>query len=279
VIIDNGSIDQTSEKIKSWISRQEDYFQVRFFQYPDIQSYCKLFNDFLKLATGKYLVDLSGDDLLYPEHLSASILELSKVPSAALVFSDAYLLDEKSRIRTFYRRRPSGELKDEFELSNCYETLVKKNLICSPTMVFNTEILRNEGGYDEELYYEDFDVQLRLARNYPIVFSNHIGVLKRIHSQSMSSKQYQKYRSKMLPSTVKVCAKILKMNRTIEENNALAERIQYELKHALWSANFESSQDLVNLGDELGIRNIGFFCYKIWAKKKWDISWLYTKLT
>jgi GT2 family glycosyltransferase len=237
-----------------------------------------LFNHYLKLATGKYLVDLSGDDLLYPEHLSTSIHELANNPTAAFVFSDAYLLDEKSRIRTFYKRKSSGELKDELELSNTYETLVRKNLICSPTMVFHTEILRKEGGYDEDLYYEDFDVQLRLARNYPIVFSNHIGVLKRIHSQSMSAKQYQKYASKMLPSTVKVCAKILNMNRTQEENTALAERVQFELKHALWSANFESARELVKLGTHLGISNAKFILYKIWSKRKWDITWLYSKL-
>ena len=224
-------------------------------------------------------MDLSGDDLLYPEHLSASIRELKGVPTAAFVFSDAYLIDEKSLVKTFYKRRSSGELVQELELSNLYETLIKRSLICSPTMVFSTEILRKEGGYDEELYYEDFDVQLRLARKYPVLFSNHIGVLKRIHGNSMSSKQYQRYQSRMLPSTVKVCSKIMEMNRTADENKALTERIQYELKHALWSSNFECAQELIKMGIGLGMKDIKFLFYKIWAKNRWDISWLYPRLT
>jgi GT2 family glycosyltransferase len=188
-------------------------------------------------------------------------------------------LDEKSQLRTFYKRTSSGELKEELELSTLYELLIRRNVICSPTMVFRTDCLRKEGGYDESLYYEDFDIQLRLARKYPVVFSNHFGVLKRIHNQSMSVKQYQRRQSKMLPSTVKVCSKIIQMNQSPEENKSLGIRVLFELKHALWSANFEPAQELVSLGERLGMKGIKFLFYKIWAKRRWDISWLYLQLT
>jgi len=211
--------------------------------------------------------------------LSTSIKELRRAPFAAFVFSDAYLLNEKSQVKTFYRRNSAGELKEEIELSNLYETLIKRNFICSPTMVFNAPILRKEGGYDESLFYEDFDIQLRLARKYPVVFSDHMGVLKRIHGESMSAQQYKRYQSKMLPSTVRVCSKIKLMNMYPEENKALADRIEYELKHALWSANFDSARELVQMGEELGMKGLAFSVYRLWAKKAWDVSWLYLRLT
>ena len=279
IVIDNGSTDQTSERIKEWIDQRSGHLAVEFHSFKEPQPYCRLFNQFLNQSSGQYLIDLSGDDLLYPEHLSTSIRELRGAPFAAFVFSDAYLMDEKSQIKTFYPRNSAGELKEEIELSNIYETLIKQNFICSPTMVFNAPILRKEGGYDEGLYYEDFDIQLRLARKYPVVFSDHMGVLKRIHGESMSSQQYKRYQSQMLPSTVKVCSKIKMMNLYPEENKALADRIQYELKHALWSANFDSARELVQIGEELGMKGPTFFLYKIWAKKTWDISWLYLRLT
>lgn len=279
IVIDNGSTDKTSERIKEWIDQHSGHLAVEFHQFKEIQPYCRLFNQFLNQSTGQYLVDLSGDDLLYPEHLSTSIRELKGAPFAAFVFSDAYLLDEKSQIKTFYQRNSAGELKEEIELSNIYETLIKRNFICSPTMVFNAPILKKEGGYDESLFYEDFDIQLRLARKYPVVFSDHIGVLKRLHVASMSSQQYKRYQSQMLPSTVKVCSKIKQMNFYPEENKALADRIHYELKHALWSANFDSARELVQMGEELGIKGPTFSLYKLWAKKAWDLSWLYLRLT
>jgi len=279
IIVDNGSTDNTTEKIKNWINESSGQLSVKVIFNAEMQPYCKLFNEILATVNSKYLVDLSGDDVLYPDHLSASISELGIVPFAGFVFSDAYILDQMGEVRTFYRRNTSGELDEHIELSNIYETLIHRNFICSPTIVFNTAILKKEGGYDESLYYEDFDIQIRLARNHPVVFSDHIGVLKRKHGKSMSSNQYQSYQSKMLPSTVKVCSKIYGMNIYPEENQALKKRILYELKHSLWSANFEPAQELVALGENLRIKSPMFLFYKLWAKNRWDISWLYVKLT
>lgn len=279
IVVDNGSTDSTAEKIKNWVNRSSGHLSVEAIFNEEMQPYCQVFNQILARVNSQYLVDLSGDDVLYPDHLMASVSELKMAPHAGFVFSGAYILDQMGEVRTFYQRTTAGELIEEIELSNIYETLIYKNLICSPTVVFNTAILQKEGGYDESLYYEDFDIQIRLSRNHPVVFSDHIGVLKRKHNKSMSAEQYQSYHSKMLPSTVKVCSKILGMNIYPEENTALKRRILYELKHALWSANFEPAKDLVELGNELGIKSIRFLFYKLWTSMRWDISWLYVQLT
>lgn len=279
IIVDNGSTDNTAEKIKNWVRESSGQLTVKVILMNEMQPYCKLFNQVLADIDSEYLVDLSGDDVLYPDHLSASISELKIVPFAGFVFSDAYILDQMGEVKTFYDRNTSGELVERIELSNIYETLIHRNFICSPTIVFNTAILRKEGGYDEALYYEDFDIQVRLARNHPVVFADHIGVLKRKHDNSMSATQYQRYKSKMLSSTVKVCSKIQEMNIYPEENQALKKRILYELKHSLWSANFEPARELVALGKNLRIKSPKFWFYQLWAKKGWDISWLYVKLT
>lgn len=279
IVVDNGSTDETAEKIQNWINNSSGQLSVQAFFNKETKPYCQLFNEILANVQSNYLVDLSGDDVLYPDHLSYSIRELRRYPQAAFVFSDAYILDEQGEVNTFYKRNVAGELDEEIELSNIYETLIQRSFICSPTVVFNTSILRKEGGYDESLYYEDFDIQIRLARNYPVVFSDHIGVLKRKHAGSMSAGQYLRYQSQMLPSTVKICSKIQQMNYTEEENKALKARILFELKHALWSANFEPALELVRMGENLGIKSLKFWFYRLWAKKGWDISWLYVQLT
>lgn len=279
IIVDNGSTDETAEKIRHWVNQSSGQLSVQTVFHKEMQPYCQLFNQILANIDSQYLVDLSGDDVLYPDHLSSSIRELQLAPFAGFVFSDAYILDQMGEVKTFYKRDLSGELTEEIEVSNIYVTLIQRSFICSPTVVFNTAILRKEGGYDESLYYEDFDILVRLARSHPVVFSDHIGVLKRKHNNSMSSGQYLRYQSKMLPSTVKVCSKIQQMNIYPEENKALGIRILYELKHALWSGNFESARELVKMGEGLGLKGINFRIYKLWAKKGWDISWLYVKLT
>lgn len=279
IIVDNGSKDDTRDVIKKWVNQSSGMLSVQTVFYDEMQPYCQLFNDMLSRVNGQYVIDLSGDDVLYPDHISKSIEVLKQEPNAAFVFSDAFILEPEGVVKTFYKRTISGELKEEMELGTIYETLIRSNMICSPTMVFNAPILIKEGGYDSSLYYEDFDIQLRLARKYPILFSDYIGVLKRKHSGSLSASQYQRYQSKMLPSTVAVCRKIQQMNRQKSENKVLGLRILYELKHALWSANFKSGGELISIGDEIGLKGIKFMLYKFWAKKRLDISWLYVKLT
>jgi len=278
-VVDNGSQDSTAQKIKNWVDQNSTLLSVHAIFLEESKPYCQLFNQLLVQAKGKYIVDLSGDDVLFPDHLSNSISALQKAPFAAFSFSDAYLLDNRNEITTFYKRNSAGELADEIELSNIYEVLIKRSFICAPTIVFQSEILKKEGGYDESLYYEDFDIQIRLSRKYPVIFSDHIGVLKRTHEQSMSASQYKRYHSPMLPSTVKVCRKIESMNIYPEENKALGKRILFELKHALWSANFDPAAELVEIGKRQGLKGLGFKFFSLWSKKRWDISWLYEALT
>jgi glycosyltransferase involved in cell wall biosynthesis len=279
IIIDNGSTDQTPEIIRRWVSQQSGNMSVQTIFMEEEMPYCGLFNQSLGSLSSQYVVDLSGDDVLYPDHLSLSIDQLRKAPYAAFVYSDAYILTTDGEIKTFYKRNSYGDLEEEILQGELYETLIEHNYICSPTIVFNAKVLEKEGGYDSGLYYEDFDIQLRLARKYPVVFSDHIGVLKRQHSNSLSSSQYQRYKSKMLPSTLAVCVKVKAMNIHPEEDKALGKRILYELKHALWSANFEPAEGFVKLGEEIGLKGIRFAIYGYWLKRRFDFSWLYLQIT
>lgn len=278
IVVDNGSQDATAEKIQNWVKKSPGSMKVKVILHKVELPYCQLFNQLLAEIDSEYLVDLSGDDVLYPEHLSQSIRELRRATFAAFVFSDAYILDTEGEVNTFYKRNTAGDLVEDMELGDIYVTLVKKNFICSPTIVFRTAILQKEGGYDGRLSYEDFDIQIRIARKYTIVFSEHIGVLKRKHLRSLSSGQYQRYKSVMLPSTLEVCQKIHEMNTHHTEDEALGVRILYELKHALWSANFEPAKGLVALGEEIGMKGLQFSFYKFWLRQGWDLSWLYVRI-
>jgi glycosyltransferase involved in cell wall biosynthesis len=279
LIVDNGSKDQTRDEIQDWLGQFTGLFSVKTKFLDKSRPYCELFNECLSEMKVDYVVDLAGDDVLYPDHISNSVDMLVKDPKAAFVFSDAYILEPNGEIRTFYKRNDFGEIAEEIELGLIYETLLERSFISAPTMVFNAGILKKESGYDPDLYYEDFDIQLRLTRKYPVLLSDHVGVLKRVHDDSMSSGQYRRYESKMLPSTLKVCEKALQMNENDRENEALHKRIMYELKHALWSANFGVAEGFIHLGIQCGLKSLQFKLYKVWAKWKVDVSWLYVRIT
>jgi glycosyltransferase involved in cell wall biosynthesis len=279
IIVDNGSSDQTPEIIRNWVKRHSEEMPVSAVFKTASIPYCELFNEILSLTKGGFVVDLSGDDFLFPQHISASVARLGEVPDAAFVFSDATICDEDGIQESYYQSKDVTELKGRILGKEFYQTLISRSYISSPTVVFRSQILKREGGYDAALSYEDFDVQIRLTSKYPVVFSDHIGVYKRKHSNSLSAIQYRRYQSEMLPSTLRVCEKIRELNETFSEGLALKKRVLFELKHGLWSANFDSAKGFVKLANELEVKGFEFRMYKLWLWLRLDMSWLYVQLT
>ncbi|UZD24289.1 glycosyltransferase [Algoriphagus halophytocola] len=278
IIVDNGSSDLSSALIQKWKNGAQTKMPVKVFLKTKPEGYCALFNEMLEMVNGEFVIDLSGDDQLLPSHIRQSVSRLNEHSDAAFSFSDAWIVTEQGDKSTFYSRDKAGDLSSAVQDNWLYELLIWRNHICAPTVVFRTVLLRQEGGYDASLSYEDFDVQLRLSRKYPAVFSDHIGVVKQKHLASLSATQYQRYQSLMLPSTLQVCRKVQSMNQVASENSALRERVMYELKHALWSANFEVAEGFVHLGTELKISGAKFLIYKLWLWARLDLSALYVRL-
>ncbi|SFU17865.1 Glycosyl transferase family 2 [Algoriphagus locisalis] len=279
IVVDNGSKDKSPEIIKQWVKNNSGQISVKAIYKHESEPYCQLFNEVLNQVESQFVVDLSGDDFLYGNHLSTSIANLKSVPDAGFVFSDVTVSDEDGKETSFYSQGDYKELKELTEENGMYEALIRRSYISAPSVVFNTETLKQIGGYDATLAYEDFDIQLRLTRDFQVVFSGHVGVLKRKHEDSLSASQYRRYQSRMLPSTLRVCEKIKEMNRNSNEDEALKSRVMFELKHALWSANFQSAKGFAKLAQELNVKGIEFSLYKLWARIGLDVSWLYVRLT
>lgn len=277
-IIDNGSTDKSVEVIQNWLWLHDYFGAVHTQFYPDARNYCQVFNEALHLCRGKFVVDLAADDRLYPTHVKTAVACLEE-KQAGVYFSNATLLDEKGRSRTFYPVDKKGLLRIKVPQGNIYHHLVERYVVCSATLVFSTFALLKENGYDETLSYEDFDIMVRLGRKYQFIFSDTIGVEKRLLRNSLSAGQYRSKNSIMLPSTFQVLKKIRRMNRTPWENEALINRSLHETKHALASANFAIAGKLLSFLDELGVKSTRFWFYWVWWRIRLDVSWLYQAYT
>lgn len=276
IIIDNGSEDGGAEKIQDWVWVNDLQNQVKTVLYPKVINYCAAFNEALRQTQGAYIIDLSGDDLLLPGHLSQSVETLSSQPRAAVCSSNAYLISETNEIKsTFFPVDREGDILGRVPEGNIYLEVIRRYIVCTPTMVFDAEVLKQHGGYDEKLVYEDFDIISQLARKYHFAFSPHIGIKKRIHRHSYSRQQYQRYQSKMLPSTLMVCKKIAVMNKSKKERKALIYRCMHEAKHALASGNRDSGLGFLKVAEALGAHGFVFRLFQFWSHSKVDVSWLY----
>lgn len=204
-------------------------------------------------------------------HVDNALALLIDYPEAVVYFSDAVILkgDTEQRFYEINKFGPPIEL-----IGDVYIKVIDRYCINTTTMVFRATHLKAEGGYDEKLVYEDFDILCRLSRRHPFCFSPHIGIKKRITPTAFAARQYSR-NSQMLKSTLDTCRKIKEMNRSKEEDFALGRRVMHETKHALGSANFEEAEGFLCLANDLKINSFQYYFLKLWLISKMDVSRIY----
>ncbi len=199
--------------------------------------HCKTFNKALKLAKGKFIIDLAADDILLPNSVEKGVNHLTKMGETyGVFFADAVHIDTKGS-EVGKHITSSFFYLGNVPQGNIYRNLLSKYFISPPTMIFRKSLLDKLDGYNEALSYEDFDIWVRSSRVTNYCYLPEITVKKRLHSGSTSAKQYVK-NSAMLISTLEVCKTAYKLNRTKIEDLALLKRIGFEAKMALISSNY-----------------------------------------
>ena len=231
IIADDASTDGSRDIIQKLVYDRE----VELIFNQNNIGHCKTFNQALQLARGEFVVDFAADDILLPNSINVGINRFSKLDKTYGVFyADAELIgvygehiNNHITARYFDSNVPEG---------NIYEHLLSRYFINPPTMILRKTLLDELGGYNQSLSYEDFDFWVRSSRITKYCYLPVITIKKRIHSKSVSFKQYS-YNSKMLVSTFEVCKIAFKLNKTKKEDKALIKRITYETKMAISSFN------------------------------------------
>ncbi len=235
IIIDDASNDGSIEKIHHLT---QNLSNVRTFFLAENMGNCKAFNVGLKESTGDFIIDLAADDILLPVRVEEGIKDFASVGSDyGIHFSDAFIINKQGKIQqTHFSRNHEGQLVEIVPSGDLYEVLIRKYLICPPTMMIKKRVFDELNGYDESLSYEDFDFWIRSSRNYKYLFNKAPLVKKRIIKDSLSSLQ-SSFFNRHQRSTLKVCEKILALNKTPQEHRALIKRCNYEIRQCLRTGN------------------------------------------
>lgn len=270
IAVDDGSQDGSSEILMRY---QKEGKPLQVLLMGKNGGYCRAFNKGWALANGQYIIDLSADDMLMPNRVEIGVRALNG-SAPAVHFCDAYIMNERSQIKgTHYRRSGSGDLIETVAAGDVYLEILQRYFICAPTMMIHNEVLKATGGYDEDLYYEDFDFWVRSAREFPYWFTDAPLVKKRVLPGSMSKAQYTPD-SPMLAATARVCAKAYHLNRSQPENKALAIRLRYELRQAILCNNYQVAESLHGLLGKMAPEKWDFRFWTWLVARQWNISFL-----
>lgn len=178
IYADDASADRSVGIATAWLSRQ--HFPIRTVIHRQNRGLCRTLNEVLALCRGRYLQSVSCDDILFPDKLARHV-QLLEAASAdvALVHSGIEIIDADGAVITH----------DHLDLARAVDAelpglpfvrLLDGNAMSALTALIRTDAVRSVGGYDENLRYEDWDMFLRLGRNFRFLYSPYVSVRYRL---------------------------------------------------------------------------------------------------
>jgi glycosyltransferase involved in cell wall biosynthesis len=184
IVIDDCSRDQSVDLIRQWLSTCR--IPSRLVLNERNLGVCATLNKAFAMANGKYISATAGDDILMPEKLLHQVPLLEAAgPDVCAVYSDAYLIreDGSAREKNFIATRNVQGIPQ----GNIFPFLLTDNFIPAMSVLLRTDCFHAVGGFDEKLVYEDYDLWLRMAKQYRFLYSGYISVKYRIKEKSLST--------------------------------------------------------------------------------------------
>lgn len=131
-------------------------------------------------ATGKYIAFLDDDDIWLPGKLSAQ-MALFADPTVGLAFSRGYTVTKQPDGTSSWEPYATDSY---YKPQVSYQDLLVKNYIGTTTqLVIRRDILQKLGGFDETLpSRQDYDLCLRIAKEYRCIGSNEYLFIHYLHS-------------------------------------------------------------------------------------------------
>lgn len=221
IITDDSSKDNSVNKIKQWIKLNN--IKCTFIQNEKNLGICKSLNNAIKLAKGEYLNLIACDDVLFPNKIKNQLEQFINLNNRySTIVSDCLVIDGESKII----HHSYGDLqKIRLEKLNFnFMSILKYNPICAPTTMYRRKAILDIGGYDEDLLYEDLDMNLRLSKKFKTYFSDFKDVKYRWVQKSFGKQV--KTNSSIKWSTLKILMKHLRSDLNKNEMEILNIKIK-----------------------------------------------------
>ena len=234
IIVDDCSNDNSSIEIKKWLLT---YPKVAFIENVKNLGNTKSFNNAFTLSKGAFIIDLAADDILNPNavELQLEAFRTSTYENLGIVYGNVELIfEDNSHFKYFFdvdqnnkriKRQPTGDI---------YLGLLSlQNNVCSVSSMVKRDVYEKLNGYDENLYYEDFDFWIKAARLYTFDFIDEIIMKKRELKNSLSAQRFKRFNPrtrKFNRSTYQIVTNALQLNKTKEENKAILKMVHFEIE-------------------------------------------------
>jgi alpha-1,3-rhamnosyltransferase len=165
-IVDDGSADGSLEIAQRYAAAHSD--RVTVLTHPGHENLGLVATGNLarSRSSGRYLLGLGSDDVLYPDALEREVAFLEGHPRVGLVYGYAHLIDALGRRLPFARTFGIDVTRGVPTV----ERLVQGNTIPAMTVMFRRECLQQVGEEDDGLVYADWEFHTRAAAHWEVGF-------------------------------------------------------------------------------------------------------------
>jgi len=183
-IIDDGSTDDTEQKIKEWIAQHGKTIDVNFLSRKK-KGISATLNQLIDMSKGQYIAALASDDYLLPDSLSIRYEYLRKHPEKMAVFGDSIVVDEngmtlyKSGLADLHSAKKEYWLTDE----GLKKEIIQNWSVPGPTLMVRRS-LHTKIRFNENLQVEDRDFYLRLVADNLLGFIDKPIAAYRVHGKN-----------------------------------------------------------------------------------------------
>lgn len=205
IILDDGSKDDTWQKIQEMKSVCEKRFSKIHFETKENEGTCKTLNKLISLAKGEYIYLIASDDLAKPDAIE-KLLENIKSSKSIVAVGDNEIINYKGERIGWDKKRNNcdletaqyktfGEflkLKNKRETFGTYEELIKENHVPNGCLIARNALLQIPQ-FTTDAPLEDYYMHLQLAKIGTYCFIDDILFSYRWH-QNNTIKQTEKIR-------------------------------------------------------------------------------------
>jgi len=210
IIINDGSKDNTHEEILKHVDECKKRF-VRFeYINRENRGLTKTLNEILSMARGRYFTLIASDDIMLPHKVKdlVEVLENS-LEEYAVAFGDAYFINEEGKtiyldgkgnvtdsrkgtnsFLEFYTGKRGLDYKNS-EVFGSYASLIEGNYLPAMSFLARTEKLKEVEGWTPGNMLEDWEMWLKLSKNYKFKYIGKVVALYRWHGKN-TVKLYRK---------------------------------------------------------------------------------------
>ncbi|MES1964856.1 glycosyltransferase [Psychrobacter sp. AH5] len=179
IIIDDGSKDNSVEKIQEMISSCQKRF-VRFeFRTRPNKGLSATLNEAIEWCEGEYLGLLASDDIIFKDKTSIQVDFLEERPKITAVFGGIKLLSkDNNEIRTVMKKSGFYDFKT---------IIMNKIDFPTATQMIRLSAIKEVGGFDPTIILEDWYMWLKLSQIGQLYYMDEVFACYRRHDNNLSN--------------------------------------------------------------------------------------------